>query len=67
MRSRYRRIGGVIGINRTVDEETAREVAKLFVEAIAAPDYAARGAGDFDGQEESAADEGGGRRRNRWW
>jgi len=31
--------GGVIGLNRQVDEETAREVAKLFVEAIAAPDY----------------------------
>jgi phosphoribosylaminoimidazolecarboxamide formyltransferase/IMP cyclohydrolase len=31
--------GGVIGINRTVDDETAREIAKLFVEAIAAPDY----------------------------
>ena len=31
--------GGVIGINRTVDEETAREIAKLFVEAVAAPDY----------------------------
>jgi phosphoribosylaminoimidazolecarboxamide formyltransferase/IMP cyclohydrolase len=31
--------GGVIGINRTVDEETAREIARLFVEAIAAPDY----------------------------
>ncbi|HZT31645.1 MAG TPA: bifunctional phosphoribosylaminoimidazolecarboxamide formyltransferase/IMP cyclohydrolase [Bryobacteraceae bacterium] len=31
--------GGVIGFNRVVDEETAREVAKLFVEAIAAPDY----------------------------
>ena len=31
--------GGVIGINRAVDEETAREMAKLFVEAIAAPDY----------------------------
>jgi phosphoribosylaminoimidazolecarboxamide formyltransferase / IMP cyclohydrolase len=33
--------GGVIGFNRAVDEETAREVAKLFVEAVAAPDYAA--------------------------
>ena len=33
--------GGVIGFNRPVDEGTAREVAKLFVEAIAAPDYAA--------------------------
>jgi phosphoribosylaminoimidazolecarboxamide formyltransferase/IMP cyclohydrolase len=31
--------GGVIGINRTLDEGTAREIAKLFVEAIAAPDY----------------------------
>jgi phosphoribosylaminoimidazolecarboxamide formyltransferase/IMP cyclohydrolase len=31
--------GGVIGINRTVDDETAREIAKLFVEAVAAPDY----------------------------
>jgi phosphoribosylaminoimidazolecarboxamide formyltransferase/IMP cyclohydrolase len=31
--------GGVIGLNRTVDEETAHEIAKLFVEAVAAPDY----------------------------
>jgi phosphoribosylaminoimidazolecarboxamide formyltransferase/IMP cyclohydrolase len=31
--------GGVIGFNRTVDAETAQEAAKLFVEAIAAPDY----------------------------
>jgi phosphoribosylaminoimidazolecarboxamide formyltransferase/IMP cyclohydrolase len=31
--------GGVIGFNRPVDEDTAREAAKLFVEAIAAPDY----------------------------
>jgi phosphoribosylaminoimidazolecarboxamide formyltransferase/IMP cyclohydrolase len=31
--------GGVIGINRVVDEETAREIAKLFAEAVAAPDY----------------------------
>jgi phosphoribosylaminoimidazolecarboxamide formyltransferase/IMP cyclohydrolase len=33
--------GGVIGINRIVDEETARELAKTFLEAIAAPDYSA--------------------------
>jgi phosphoribosylaminoimidazolecarboxamide formyltransferase/IMP cyclohydrolase len=33
--------GGVIGFNREVDEETASEVAKLFVEAIAAPAYSA--------------------------
>jgi phosphoribosylaminoimidazolecarboxamide formyltransferase/IMP cyclohydrolase len=31
--------GGVIGLNREVDEETATELAKLFVEAIAAPGY----------------------------
>src|SRR5664279_1166729 len=31
--------GGVIGVNRAVDKETAREMAKLFVEAIAAPGY----------------------------
>src|SRR5580704_1775767 len=31
--------GGVIGLNREVDEETAGEVAKLFVEAIAAPAF----------------------------
>jgi phosphoribosylaminoimidazolecarboxamide formyltransferase/IMP cyclohydrolase len=31
--------GGVVGFNRVVDEETARECAKTFLEAIAAPDY----------------------------
>jgi phosphoribosylaminoimidazolecarboxamide formyltransferase/IMP cyclohydrolase len=31
--------GGVIGLNRPVDEETAREIAKLFAEGIAAPEY----------------------------
>ena len=29
--------GGVLSFNRELDEETAREVSKLFVEAIAAP------------------------------
>jgi phosphoribosylaminoimidazolecarboxamide formyltransferase/IMP cyclohydrolase len=33
--------GGVLAFNRPVDGETAREVSKTFVEAIAAPDYAA--------------------------
>lgn len=33
--------GGVIGFNRVVDGETAREVAKTFIEAIAAPDFSA--------------------------
>lgn len=31
--------GGVIGINRVVDAEAAAEIAKLFVEAIAAPGF----------------------------
>jgi phosphoribosylaminoimidazolecarboxamide formyltransferase / IMP cyclohydrolase len=31
--------GGVIAVNRPVDEETAREMAKTFLEAIAAPAY----------------------------
>ena len=31
--------GGVIGVNRTVDGATAEEMAKLFVEAIAAPGF----------------------------
>jgi phosphoribosylaminoimidazolecarboxamide formyltransferase/IMP cyclohydrolase len=33
--------GGVIGINREVDEVAAEEIAKLFVEAIAAPSFTA--------------------------
>ncbi|MGZ4788432.1 MAG: bifunctional phosphoribosylaminoimidazolecarboxamide formyltransferase/IMP cyclohydrolase [Terriglobales bacterium] len=33
--------GGVIGVNRPVDKETASEMSKLFVEAIAAPGYEA--------------------------
>jgi phosphoribosylaminoimidazolecarboxamide formyltransferase / IMP cyclohydrolase len=31
--------GGVLAFNRLVDEETATEVAKTFIEAIAAPGY----------------------------
>ncbi|MEX2262791.1 MAG: bifunctional phosphoribosylaminoimidazolecarboxamide formyltransferase/IMP cyclohydrolase [Bryobacteraceae bacterium] len=31
--------GGVLGFNRTVEEDTAREVSKTFIEAIAAPGY----------------------------
>jgi phosphoribosylaminoimidazolecarboxamide formyltransferase/IMP cyclohydrolase len=31
--------GSVIGFNRPVDRETAEEASKLFVEAIAAPDF----------------------------
>ena len=31
--------GGVLAFNRTVDEETATEIAKTFIEVIAAPGY----------------------------
>jgi len=31
--------GGVLGFNRPLDEETAREIVKTFIEAIAAPGY----------------------------
>ncbi len=31
--------GGVLAFNRSLDEETATEIAKTFIEAIAAPDY----------------------------
>jgi phosphoribosylaminoimidazolecarboxamide formyltransferase / IMP cyclohydrolase len=34
--------GGVLAFNREVDEETALEVSKLFIEAIAAPGYSAK-------------------------
>jgi phosphoribosylaminoimidazolecarboxamide formyltransferase/IMP cyclohydrolase len=31
--------GGVLAFNRTLDEETAKEMAKTFIEAVAAPGY----------------------------
>jgi phosphoribosylaminoimidazolecarboxamide formyltransferase/IMP cyclohydrolase len=31
--------GGIIGTNRTLDEETAREMTKIFIEAIVAPGF----------------------------
>jgi phosphoribosylaminoimidazolecarboxamide formyltransferase/IMP cyclohydrolase len=37
--------GGVIGLNREVDEETAAGLARLFVEAIAAPGYSVEALG----------------------
>ena len=39
--------GGVIGFNREVDGETAAEVAKLFVEAVAAPAFSAEARSAF--------------------
>ena len=34
--------GGVLAFNRPLDEDTALEISKTFVEAIAAPDYTAK-------------------------
>jgi phosphoribosylaminoimidazolecarboxamide formyltransferase/IMP cyclohydrolase len=31
--------GGVLAFNRPLDQDTAREISKTFIEAIAAPDY----------------------------
>jgi phosphoribosylaminoimidazolecarboxamide formyltransferase/IMP cyclohydrolase len=31
--------GGVLAFNRALDEDTAREISKTFIEAIAAPEY----------------------------
>jgi phosphoribosylaminoimidazolecarboxamide formyltransferase/IMP cyclohydrolase len=31
--------GGIIGLNRVVDKETAEEITKIFVECVIAPDY----------------------------
>ena len=39
--------GGVFGINREVDAEAAEEIAKLFVEAIAAPSFSAEARARF--------------------
>jgi phosphoribosylaminoimidazolecarboxamide formyltransferase / IMP cyclohydrolase len=39
--------GGVIGINRVVDEEAAEAISKLFVEAIAAPGFTAEARARF--------------------
>jgi phosphoribosylaminoimidazolecarboxamide formyltransferase/IMP cyclohydrolase len=46
----------VIGFNRAVDEETARECAKTFIEAIAAPDYSPEALAVLRGEEEPAPD-----------
>jgi phosphoribosylaminoimidazolecarboxamide formyltransferase/IMP cyclohydrolase len=36
--------GGIVGLNRTIDEETAREVASTFIEAVIAPGIEDKGA-----------------------
>ena len=47
--------GGVLAFNRTLDSETAVEIAKTFIEAIAAPGLHRRRAADFAAKEKSAA------------
>ncbi|HLJ15915.1 MAG TPA: bifunctional phosphoribosylaminoimidazolecarboxamide formyltransferase/IMP cyclohydrolase [Bryobacteraceae bacterium] len=42
--------GGVLAFNRTVDEETARDIVKTFIEAIAAPDYSSEALALFAGK-----------------
>jgi len=42
--------GGVIGINRLVDGDAAEEIAKLFVEAIAAPGFTEEARSRFAGR-----------------
>ena len=49
--------GGVIGINREVDAEAAEEIAKLFVEAIVAPEFTPEALAALCGEEEPAAAE----------
>ena len=46
--------GGVIGVNRPIDADTATEMAKLFLEVIAAPRVRRCGARDLRRQEEPA-------------
>src|SRR5579885_1207414 len=42
--------GGVLAFNRDVDEETAREIAKTFIEAIAAPGFTREALGILKGK-----------------
>ncbi len=47
--------GGVIGVNRVVDGEAAEEMAKLFLEVIAAPGFDEAAKAKFAAKKESAA------------
>ena len=47
--------GGVIGVNRVVDGEAAEEMAKLFLEVIAAPGFDETAKAEICRQEEPAA------------
>ncbi len=49
--------GGVVALNRELDPETAVEISKLFVEAIAAPSFSSDALGRRERQEEPSAGE----------
>ncbi len=49
--------GGVLAFNRKLDGETAAEIAKTFIEAIAAPDYVEDALAILAAKEKSAAAE----------
>ncbi len=50
--------GGVIGVNRPIDGAAAEEMAKLFLEVIAAPGFRRSGQSQVCREEESAAGRG---------
>ena len=52
--------GGVLAFNRTLDGETAAEIAKTFIEAIAAPDYSDDAREILPAKKEPAAAQGDG-------
>ena len=60
--------GSVLAFNRDVDEETAREIAKTFVEAIAAPGFTSDALAVLTGKKNLRLRESGAvRERPRWW
>ena len=46
--------GGIIALNRPIDEETARAITAIFTEVVIAPDATPRGQGDLRQEEEPA-------------
>lgn len=44
--------GGVVGLNRTVDRETAEEMAKIFLEVVIAPGYTPEALEVFKGKKD---------------
>ena len=59
--------GGVLAFNRAVDGETAAEIAKTFIEAIAAPDYSEDALRDSAAKKNLRLLRVAGRSRRSWW